>query len=66
MAIYEDGKTPSQQNTEKKDEHVETSSGVHGVTGDIVGDTDEQVLSSKTVDGANNTIILNSGDTLPS
>jgi hypothetical protein len=36
--------------------HQQADSGVHGVTGDVVGTTDVQVLTGKTIDGDSNTL----------
>jgi hypothetical protein len=36
--------------------HIEASSGVHGLSGSVVGTTDTQTLTGKTIDTASNTI----------
>ena len=36
-------------------DHIAATSGVHGVTGELVGTTDTQTLTGKTIDGADNT-----------
>ena len=36
--------------------HVNTSSGVHGLTGSVVGTTDTQTLTNKTIAGGSNTL----------
>ena len=36
--------------------HIESTSGVHGVTGSLVGTTDAQTLTNKTIDGGSNTL----------
>lgn len=46
--------------------HVNASSGVHGVTGSVVGTTDAQVLQQKTIDGTsatgNNNVTIDADD----
>lgn len=36
--------------------HINVGSGVHGVAGDVVGTTDAQTLTNKTIDGGDNTL----------
>jgi len=36
--------------------HITSGAGVHGLTGSVIGDTDTQVLTNKTIDASNNTI----------
>lgn len=48
--------TPS-KTLEDLNTHINANSNVHGVTGNVVGTSDVQILTNKTIDGDNNTII---------
>lgn len=41
---------------QEANDHIEAASGVHGLTGSVVGTTDTQTLTNKTIDTASNTI----------
>ena len=43
-------------------DHSDLTTGVHGVTGDVVGTSDSQTLTNKTIDGASNTLTVRIAD----
>lgn len=47
-------------------DHNFASSGVHGVTGNVLGDTDTQTITNKTIDVTQNTLLnLDTGASVP-
>ena len=48
--------TFSETDADEANEHVNSTSGVHGVTGSVVGTSDTQTLSNKTVNLGSNTV----------
>lgn len=43
-------------------DHIAASSGVHGLTGSVVGTSDAQTLTNKTISGSNNTVSISSAN----
>jgi hypothetical protein len=53
---YADGLASNYEVSGSVSTHSDLTTGVHGVTGDVVGTSDTQTLTGKTIDASNNTI----------
>ncbi len=59
---YADGLATNYEASGAVSTHSGLTTGVHGVTGDVVGTSDTQTLTGKTIDGASNTLTVRIAD----